>query len=35
MRTGYGAGVRQVNVLRISMVTVFVTEHHVFVQLML
>jgi len=31
----YDAGVRQVNVLWISMVTVFVTEHHVFVQLML
>jgi hypothetical protein len=32
--TGYDAGVRQGNVLWIIMVSVFVPEHHVFVQLM-
>lgn len=34
MLAGYDTGVCQVNVLWINMVTVFVTEHHVFVQLM-
>lgn len=34
MLTGYDAGVCQVNVLWIGMVTVFVAEHHVFLQLM-